>query len=80
MALVSGYCMSCKGHSVMRDAKVVTTKGGRQFRKGSCAVCRSNMSRAMGIKKTSFPCPQCDKYQPIPDGDYICLDCRKEWC
>lgn len=74
----TGYCMRCKDRRRMKGACQAESKG-RAFMKGTCEDCGTKMSRAMGkVKESSPACPQCERHSSIPDGDYICVQCRNE--
>ena len=43
MATVNGYCVKCKDHRDIKDAKAITMKNGRPATQGTCPVCGTGM-------------------------------------
>jgi len=41
--MVEGYCMKCKGKTVMKDAKATKMANGRDAVKGTCPKCGTGM-------------------------------------
>ena len=48
--IVEGYCVRCRQKRVMKDAKEVTMKNGRQAAKGTCPVCGNEMFKFLAKK------------------------------
>jgi hypothetical protein len=46
--IMEAYCMKCKKKREMEKPTVVTMKGGRKAKKGTCQVCGTKMFRIGG--------------------------------
>lgn len=42
---IKGYCMKCKAHRMMKEAKKVKTKNDRNMMRGICPVCGTGMAK-----------------------------------
>jgi uncharacterized Zn finger protein (UPF0148 family) len=51
MAVVSMYCVKCKGKKDITDPKEVTMKNGRAAMESTCPDCGTRLFRIGGAKK-----------------------------
>jgi RNase P subunit RPR2 len=49
---LQAYCVKCKTMRNVKDAKVTTTKNGRNMVRGKCATCGTSVCKFVSSKKT----------------------------
>lgn len=51
MPTESIYCLKCKAHRDVVNAKPVTMKNGRPALQGTCPICQGNVTRILSKEK-----------------------------